>query len=155
MASDDQEWLNREDAGGKHRKFIPGPTGTMATIVPGVTAIKAGGHFPGSLVLHWEKKLCTADTIMTVPSGLYHVDRPPGTSSYSFMWSIPNMIPLSPDEMMGIWDSIRGFEFDTTHGAFWNVDVRHADVKRRILESMKIQTRREGYAEHAVLNESL
>ena len=35
--------------------------------MPGVTAVKAGGHFDGSLVLHWEKKLFVADTLMAVP----------------------------------------------------------------------------------------
>ena len=39
-------------------------------IVPGVTAIQAGGHFDGSMVLHWEKKLFIADTMMIVPVGL-------------------------------------------------------------------------------------
>lgn len=47
--------------------FIEGPASTSRAILPGVTAIKTGGHFPGSLVLHWEKKLFLADTIVTVP----------------------------------------------------------------------------------------
>jgi hypothetical protein len=106
-------------------------------------------------LLHYDNKLCIADTLVTVPSGLYHIDRPKGTSSFSFMWSIPNMIPLSPDEIAGIWKSIKPFEFDVTHGAFWGADVRHKDVKKRILDSMQIQVRREGYAEHALLEESL
>ena len=46
---------------------IDGPAGTSLQVLPGVTAIKTGGHFPGSLVLHWEKKLFIADTIVTVP----------------------------------------------------------------------------------------
>jgi glyoxylase-like metal-dependent hydrolase (beta-lactamase superfamily II) len=37
------------------------------SVLPGITAIKTGGHFDGSLVLHWEKKLFIADTIVTVP----------------------------------------------------------------------------------------
>jgi glyoxylase-like metal-dependent hydrolase (beta-lactamase superfamily II) len=32
-----------------------------------VRAIQCGGHFDGSLVLLWEKKLFIADTIMSVP----------------------------------------------------------------------------------------
>jgi glyoxylase-like metal-dependent hydrolase (beta-lactamase superfamily II) len=62
--------------------------------VEGVTAVKAGGHFDGSLVLHWEDKLFIADTLVTVPvsdyletgavladglqSAYYQVDRQPG-----------------------------------------------------------------------------
>ena len=41
--------------------------GSSETILPGVTAVKTGGHFDGSLVLHWEKKLFIADSIVTVP----------------------------------------------------------------------------------------
>lgn len=48
-------------------QLIDGPAGTSKHVLPGVTAIKTGGHFPGSLVLHWEKKLFIADTIVTVP----------------------------------------------------------------------------------------
>lgn len=59
-------------------------------------AIKTGGHFPGSSVLWWKsaRKLFVADTIMVVPSGIYHVDRVPGTASFSFMWSYPNFVSL-------------------------------------------------------------
>ena len=42
-------------------------------VLPGVTAIKTGGHFSGSLVLHWERKLFIADTIVTVPVGPPHM----------------------------------------------------------------------------------
>ena len=61
-----------------------------------IVAIKTGGHFPGSSVLWWKSKrsLMVADTIFVVPSGVYHVDREPGTTSFSFMWSIPNMVCL-------------------------------------------------------------
>ena len=47
--------------------FIDGPSGTTEEVLPGVKAVKTGGHFPGSLVLHWEKKLFIADTVVTVP----------------------------------------------------------------------------------------
>ena len=47
--------------------LIEGSAGTTEEVLPGITAIKTGGHFPGSLVLHWEKKLFIADTIVTVP----------------------------------------------------------------------------------------
>ena len=46
---------------------MEGPVGTGRNIVPNVTAVKLGGHFPGSLVLHWEQKLFVADTLLIVP----------------------------------------------------------------------------------------
>lgn len=54
-------------------RLIRGPAGVAENVLPGVTAVKTGGHFPGSLVLHWEKKLFIADTIVTVPvsNGLF------------------------------------------------------------------------------------
>jgi hypothetical protein len=78
-------WLNRGDVPGVKRRFLEGST---QTILPGVTAIKTGeftqatmiflfgqsdlcdklgGHFDGSLVLHWENHLFIADSMATVP----------------------------------------------------------------------------------------
>lgn len=62
LCKDDSEWLNCEDKHGV-RKFVSGAT----EILPGVTAIQAGGHFDGSMFLHWENKLFIADTMMSVP----------------------------------------------------------------------------------------
>lgn len=59
--------------------------------MPGVTAVKIGGHFDGSLVLHWEKKIFIADSIITVPGAYTPHPRPAGQTTYSFQWSIPNM----------------------------------------------------------------
>jgi hypothetical protein len=86
-------------------------------------------------------------------SGLYHIDRQPGTTSYSFMWSIPNMIPLPPSEIEQIWRRVEPFEWEETYGAFHGRDIKGKgkDVKRRMLESMKIQVRNEGYDKHPLL----
>ena len=130
-------------------------------IAPGVTALKLGGHFPGSLVLHHAPasgtapRLFIADTFVTTPSAMYHVDRPEGTTSYAFMWSIPNMIPLSPEQMLGMWKVLRPWEFRSTHGAFVGQEVVDGDerqkgaigVRARVLKSMRIQARGEGWSE--------
>ena len=55
---------------------------------------------------------------------------------------------------MGIWKSIKPFEFDSTFGAFFGVQVRSSEVKKRILDSMKIQIRAEGHGQHEFLNEA-
>jgi len=65
------------------------------------------------------------------------------------------MIPLSPDEIMRIWEALRGFEFEVTHGLFVGWDVRKRDVKQRMLDSMKVQVRRMGYQNHELLDESI
>ena len=71
IAQDDQEWLCRRPPHDGIINFMTGPPGETREVVPGVTAIKAGGHFPGSLLLHWEKNLWIADTIVTVPVRLF------------------------------------------------------------------------------------
>jgi glyoxylase-like metal-dependent hydrolase (beta-lactamase superfamily II) len=137
IAAEDEVWTSREDVHGR-RKLI---TGATEEIVPGVTAIKVGGHFPGSLVLHWKNMLLIADSIVTQPSALYHINRPAGTISYTYMWSIPNMIPLSPRALVTMWQALQPFEFTQTHGAILGQDVYDPNVKNRILESMRIQSK--------------
>ena len=61
------------------------------------------------------------------------------------------MIPLPPDQILQIWKAIESFDFDTTLGAFNTMDVRDKEMKKRLLESMKIQVRGEGWKEHEIL----
>lgn len=119
-----------------------------------LVAVKTGGHFPGSSVLWFKplRKLLVADSIAVVPSGVYHKDRLPGTASYTFMWSYPNMIPLPPDAVLNIWKAIKHTEFDDAHGAFVGWDT-HGDSKKRVLESAKIYVRAMGYLDHAIHQE--
>jgi len=74
LAKDDEEWLNRKDVEGRRRLF----EGVSQQVVDGVTAVKVGGHFPGSLVLHWSgvgvgAKLLIADSFVTTPVSLASV----------------------------------------------------------------------------------
>lgn len=55
LAAEDQEWLNREDTENR-RIFFDGET---QDILPGVTMVKLGGHFPGSSVLHWKNNMAS------------------------------------------------------------------------------------------------
>ncbi|KAJ4287930.1 hypothetical protein N0V90_011945 [Kalmusia sp. IMI 367209] len=140
----------REDKHGV-RQFITGAT----EIMPGVTAIQAGGHFDGSMVLHWEKKLFIADTMMSVPSGFYQKDRLPGTTTFSFMWAYPNMIPLPPSAVYGIWKALKPYAFDSTYGGFPGQNVTRPDLKAQVLESAKIFLRMGGHENAAIFNETL
>lgn len=130
------------------------------------------GHFPGSSVLLWksERKLFVADSVMVVPSGVYHVDRPVGTASFSFMWSYPNMvrrlllsavsqmlttqIPLTPDDVHGIWRAVSGLDFDDAHSAFAGRDAR-GGAKKRLLESAQLFVKAMGHADHAIHQETI
>ena len=68
-SAEDESWFCRRlPQETRVSRFVTGGVGTSSTeVVKGVTAVKLGGHFPGSLVLHWEKKLFIADTFVTVP----------------------------------------------------------------------------------------
>ena len=62
------------------------------------------------------------------------------------------MIPMSPDDILGIWKAVAPFEFDTTHGAFKGMDVKDETLKMRMLESMKIQVSTGGWKDHELFN---
>ncbi|KAK3336688.1 hypothetical protein B0T19DRAFT_471726 [Cercophora scortea] len=114
-----------------------------------------------TMVLLSGPRLLIADTLMTTPAGLSNWainalneprSRPPGTNSFSFMWSIPNMIPLPADEIVRMWSILKNYDFTSTHGAFMGQDIEHRDVKARVLESMQIQIRSMGYEGHPFLH---
>ncbi|ORY68600.1 metallo-beta-lactamase family protein [Pseudomassariella vexata] len=131
----------------------------------GVKVLKLGGHFPGSFVTLYNGRLLIADTLLTTPAGLGSWDadalgnarsRPKGMNSFSFMWSIPNFIPLAPDELERMWAIIKKYEFRSTHGAFLKTDIvkTEAEMKQRVLDSMQIQIKYMGYGNHSMLKET-
>jgi len=168
LSWEDKKWLNRLDRLGKHRTFIEGKEEEIEVRgeKTGVVALKLGGHFPGSLATLAFGRLLIADTLVTTPAGLgdwskgpggENNARPEGMNSFVFMWSIPNMIPLSPETIEGMWDVLKGHEFESTHGAFVGAEVwdgyggSKKGVRARVLESMQIQVRNMGWKEHAFL----
>lgn len=146
ISAEDAEWVMRR---GKAHEFFHGKT--LDLLDGTFSAVKVGGHFPGSSVLHWksEKKLFIADSITVVPSGVYHIDRPPNTASFTFMWSYPNMIPLPPDEVHKIWQAVADLDFEDTHGAFWGRDTR-GNSRQRVLDSAQLFVRFMGHTDHKI-----
>lgn len=126
------------------------------------------GHVNGVLtcvvVLLYDGHLLTADTLMMTPAGRgnwgidalgNHREKPKGLNTFSFLWSIPNMIPLSPDEIVRMWGILKNYDFKSTHGLFLDWDIVDDNIKARVLESMQIQIRSMGYSEHPLLKEAL
>ncbi|KAL6238117.1 hypothetical protein BDW75DRAFT_237628 [Aspergillus navahoensis] len=159
LSSEDEEWVVLK--GEKQVFFSEGslsftPSGNYGGDdgKADIVVIKTGGHFPGSSVLWWRslKTLLIADTIAVVPSGRYWVDRPAGTASFTFMWSYPNMIPLSADDVHGIWKAIKHTEFEITRGAFIGMET-DTDSKTRLLDSAQIFVKAMGYLDHAIHQE--
>ena len=103
----DREWVMRADAAVQFWE------GTTKAIGSGVTLVRLGGHFAGGTVLHWADwskglgVLLSGDILQVVPSG--HV---------SFMWSYPNLIPLSAAKVQGMVKILEPFAFDAVYGSF-------------------------------------
>jgi hypothetical protein len=103
----DREWVMRADAA---VQFWDGDTKPIA---PGLTLIRLGGHFAGGTVLHWADwgdgrgVLLSGDILQVVPSR--HV---------SFMWSYPNLIPLSAAVVTRMAKILEPFAYDAVYGSF-------------------------------------
>jgi hypothetical protein len=102
----DRDWIMRPDPA---IKLWDGET---LKLLPDVTLVRCGGHFPGSAVLHWTKGadgrgvLCSSDTCTVT------MDR----KFLTFMRSYPNLIPLSAREVTGIAAALEPLAFDTIYG---------------------------------------
>jgi hypothetical protein len=163
--------MNRKDHPGARLKHLTEPA---TEIVPGVTAYICGGHFPGSLVLNvlppntTIPSLFVADTIFAVVTA--HNPAPfnqrpgDGKNSYAFLWSIPNSLPLSPEEIWRIWKVLKPLEFKVTYGVMAKItnvyelpgEEEWGGLKRRVLDSAKVSVKRMvGDKGHPVLNETL
>jgi glyoxylase-like metal-dependent hydrolase (beta-lactamase superfamily II) len=103
----DREWIMRPDPA------INLWAGDTLALLPGVTLIRCGGHFPGGTVLHWGKGtgiLCSADIAMVTTDRKF----------LSFMRSYPNFIPLSASAVEAIAAALAPFDFDTVYGLFFD-----------------------------------
>jgi hypothetical protein len=112
----DREWVMRPSA---HVTFFDDE---VVEPVAGLSLIRLGGHFDGATVLHWPgggdgagAVLC-GDTIQVVMDRRY----------VSFMYSYPNLIPLSASIVEGIVARMRRYRFERLYGA-WNGRVVTAD----------------------------
>lgn len=109
----EQPWVMRPDPA---VEFWQGET---KTLWDGITLIRCGGHFEGGQVLYWpagaEGKgvLLTGDIIHVVADRRW----------VSFMYSYPNLIPLSATSVQRIVNAVQPFAFDRIYGAWWDTIV--------------------------------
>lgn len=120
----DRDWVMRPDPA---VRFWEGNTKSIA---PGVTLVRLGGHFEGGTVLHWADwqgrgVLLSGDILQVVPSR--HV---------SFMWSYPNLIPLSAAKVKRMAEILEPFEYDAVYGSFSGRGQIDRDGKRVVAESV-------------------
>jgi hypothetical protein len=123
---DNQPWVMRPDPDAIH--YWDGAT---QELLPGLTQVRCGGHFPGSCALHWagadgaspraeqaSGALFTGDTIYVVADNRW----------VSFMYSYPNLIPLHAAGVRRIVDAVRPYAFDRLYGAFGRAVERDASA---------------------------
>jgi glyoxylase-like metal-dependent hydrolase (beta-lactamase superfamily II) len=110
LHEEEREWVMRPD------DAVTFWSGERQPLPGGTTLIRTGGHYPGGQVLHWpagqssKGALLTGDMLTVVPDRRY----------VSFMYSYPNLIPLSADIVRRIVDAVDPFEFDRIYGAWWD-----------------------------------
>ncbi len=103
--SADRSWVQREDP-------VIREWSGAEEVLPGVTIIAAGGHFPGSAVAHIASgsggagTLLTGDTVVPVAAAGW----------VTFMRSYPNDIPLSAGLVRRIVERLEPYEFDRLYG---------------------------------------
>ena len=123
---DNRPWVMRPDPA------INFWEGDSSEILSGITAIRCGGHFPGSSVMHWaagadgKGALFTADTINVVADRRW----------VSFMYSYPNQIPLNATAINGIVSAVEPYAFDRIYGS-WPGAVVQTDAKAAVRRSAK------------------
>lgn len=98
-------------------------------VLPGVTLVQCGGHFPGSAVVHWAGgaggagALFSGDTIFVTP----------GEERLTFVWSAPNRLPLPEKAVRGVIEAVRPYQFDRIYGGWWQPTL-HTGA-REVLEA--------------------
>lgn len=113
LHEDDHEWVMRPN---KRIQFWQGET---EPLFDDIALIHCGGHFEGGTVLHWPwgadgaGAMLTGDIIQVV-TDLKHV---------TFMYSYPNVIPLSETKIQRIVDSVAPYKFDRIYGAWWDRNI--------------------------------
>jgi hypothetical protein len=121
----DRQWVMRADPA------VEFWDGDSKAIGPGLTLVCLGGHFDGGTVLHWADwegrgVVLAGDILQVVPSG--HV---------SFMWSYPNLMPLSAATVERLAQILEPFAFDAVYGAFSGRGQIDTNGKQVVATSVK------------------
>ncbi len=106
----DRKWIMRPDPA------IRLWEGDTLPLLPGVTLICGGGHFPGGAMLHWADGAEGRGVLLSSDIATVTTDR----KFLSFMRSYPNLIPLCAEEVRGIETALAPFAFDRIYGHYFD-----------------------------------
>ncbi|WWC58309.1 uncharacterized protein I303_100849 [Kwoniella dejecticola CBS 10117] len=152
LCEDDQEWYQRSGDIGKDDAVVWWKG--EQELGPGVKVIQCGGHFPGSSILYWDRLseppppkdrlptkptpvsgiIFTADTIMVQPT----------QRGFSFIWSVPNLIPLRPRAVLAVQERLRYLPFSEATSSWPNRWIRQ-DAKDALESSVTTFLAAEGW----------
>jgi glyoxylase-like metal-dependent hydrolase (beta-lactamase superfamily II) len=104
----DRQWVVRQTAEMEYW------SGDRRELLPGVTLVRLGGHFPGGTVLHWEEGAESRGVVL--PGDIIQITQ--GAHRVSFLWSYPNMLPLPGKVVRDIAERIGAYRFERMYGAF-------------------------------------
>jgi hypothetical protein len=107
--ADDSAWVMRPDP------CIRPWQGATLELLPGVTLIRGGGHFPGGSMLHWAAGAEGRGVVCSADIATVNLDR----KSFTFMRSYPNHIPLSAAGVRAIGAALEPFRFDRVYSHFF------------------------------------
>jgi hypothetical protein len=122
----DREWVMRGDPAIRFWE------GERLTLGEGITLLRLGGHFAGGTVLHWA---AGADGKGALLSGDI-VQVAADTRRVSFLWSYPNLMPLSAAKVLHIASALEPWRFERVYGAFQGKEIRQ-NGKEAVASSAK------------------
>jgi hypothetical protein len=122
----DREWVMRPEPAicfweGETADPLPGS---------GLTLIRVGGHFPGSAALLWPAGAGGRGALFTGDEPQVAAD----SRWVSFLYSYPNMIPLSAAEVRRIAATLEPYAFDRIYGS-WTDRVVSTDAQSVVARS--------------------
>jgi hypothetical protein len=118
LHADDAAWIMRPDDAIE-------PWSGETHEIGGLTLLRLGGHFPGGTVmLAPGGRLLSGDIVQVIP------DR----GWVSFMYSYPNLIPLSAATVLGMAEKLKPYAFESIQGAWWGTTIR-SDAKEIVTRS--------------------
>jgi hypothetical protein len=106
----DRDWVMRADPAVKLWE------GETSPLLPGLTMIRGGGHFPGGAMLHWDGGAGGRGVLFSSDIATVTTDR----KFLTFMRSYPNLIPLPAAEVLRIAQALEPFAFETIYGHFFD-----------------------------------
>ena len=114
LHGDDRRWITRP-----HPAIVPW-FGESHRLSDDILLVRAGGHFAGATILHWQAGADGRGALLTGDVAMPTMDR----RFVSFMYSFPNYIPLNAKAVRAIARAAEPLAFDRVYGAWWGRNIK-------------------------------